>query len=441
MESLASPEPFRAEETPEVTGEVPRWGLAKRMLFRFAFVYLVLYILPFPLNVLAFFDSGFRWYDNLWNAVLPWVGKSVFHVDVTVLPNGSGDTTYNYVQIFCFLAIALVAALVWTLLDRRRTSYPRLDEYLRVYVRFALATAMIGYGAIKVIQSQFPAPSIDRLLEPFGESSPMGLLWTFMGASRSYNVFTGLSEMLGGLLLAFRRTTLLGALVSAGVLANVVMLNFSYDVPVKIYSLHLLAMAVFLTLPDLRRLANFFLFHRAMEPVGIGPLFQERWLHRAALVLRAVFVAGFTVFVLVGAWRNHQLFADRAKTTPLYGLWEVDEFEADGIVRPPLVTDTLRWRRLIFDYPRVLVIQSMDGAHRRYILDLKAAQREIALRKRDDPKWRSAISYRRPRPDLLAMEGLFGDRRIRVRLHRVDDLEFLLTSRGFHWINEYPFSR
>jgi hypothetical protein len=40
------------------------------------------------------------------------------------------------------------------------------------------------------------------------------------------------------------------------VLANIVALTFCYDVPVKLYSSHLLLMAVFLVAPDLRRLLN-----------------------------------------------------------------------------------------------------------------------------------------------------------------------------------------
>jgi hypothetical protein len=53
-----------------------------------------------------------------------------------------------------------------------------------------------------------------------------------------------------------------GALVSIGVMSPVVALNFCYDVPVKLYSSHLLAMKVFLILPDLRRLLNLFVFCR-----------------------------------------------------------------------------------------------------------------------------------------------------------------------------------
>ena len=131
---------------------------------------------------------------------------------------------------------------------------------------------MITYGSVKVIKSQFPNPTLDRLLQPFGDASPMGLLWTFMGASESYNIFTGAGEMLGGLLLTTRRTTLLGALVCFGVMSHVAMLNFSYDVPVKLFSMHLLAMALFLMAPDLGRLARMFVLNRPVEPAVFRPL-------------------------------------------------------------------------------------------------------------------------------------------------------------------------
>ena len=48
----------------------------------------------------------------------------------------------------------------------------------------------------------------------------------FIGASASYSLFAGLSEFAGGVLLLFRRTALLGAMVSSSVLLNVVVLNF-----------------------------------------------------------------------------------------------------------------------------------------------------------------------------------------------------------------------
>src|SRR5262249_15637843 len=155
---------------------------------------------------------------------------------------------------------------------------------------FCLGTAMVGYGAFKLIASQFPAPTLDRLMQTYGESSPMGLLWTFMGASETYTMFVGSAEMIAGILLFPRKTSTLGALMSIGVLSNVVALNFSYDVPVKLYSSHLLAMAIFVLLPDARRVANFFILNRPTEVVTMEPLFHRTDWQRGALVFGSLFV-------------------------------------------------------------------------------------------------------------------------------------------------------
>jgi hypothetical protein len=414
-----------------------------RLLFRFSFVYFLLYYLPTPIDQIPGVGPLVdQLPQKLWSILVPWVSQHVFGVEITSLvPTGSGDTTYGFVRMFCNAVLALVAAAVWTLAGRKRRSHPRLHEGLRIYLRFALAVALIGYGAMKVIKSQFPDPTLDRLVQPFGNASPMGLLWTFMGASLSYNVFSGASEMLGGLLLTTRRTALLGALVSAGALANVVMLNFSYDVPVKLYSAHLLATALFLTLPDLRRLANLFLFNRRVEPVPERPLFQRRWLDRGVLVLRTVFVVGITALWLSQSHQMRQMSGDLASKSPLYGIWNVEELEVDGQARPPLVTDATRWRRVIFDAPGRLAIQSMDDSRARYGLDPEAGPNALKMSKRDDPSWSSTLSYRRTGPGALLLQGTFDGRKTRAVLRQAEHSEFLLVSRGFHWINEVPFNR
>src|SRR5258707_232340 len=83
-------------QTGEMNANI-RWHLAKRILFRFAFAYLVLYILPFPLDAIS--PTGFltQKYNDLWNLIVHWVGKHILHLsyDIKFLPNGSGDTTYS----------------------------------------------------------------------------------------------------------------------------------------------------------------------------------------------------------------------------------------------------------------------------------------------------------------------------------------------------------
>jgi hypothetical protein len=437
---VEAPEPAAVEQETAPRSAPVQWGLAKRLLFRFVCSYFFVYIFPFPLYYIPYVGIVTGPYYNLWNALVPWVGKHVFQVDITVQPNGSGDTTWNYVQVFCFLVLAAVATLVWTLLDRKRANYGRLHEWLRIYVRFYLAVAMVSYGAFKVFPSQFPGPSLDRLVQPFGDASPMGLLWTFMGASRSYGFFSGAAEMLGGLLLIARRTTLLGALVSVGVLSNIVMLNFSYDVPVKLYSSHLLLMAVFLVLPDVRRLANLFLFNRAVPPADIRPLFRRAWLNWLALAGRTLLVVGIAGFTLSNSYQN--TLGDRApNSSPLYGIWNVDELEVNGQVRPPLVSDEGRWQRMIFAFPGKVSVQLMNQHRVRYDLNLNSQKRLLELTKFGEPDWKASLTYEQAGPGRLVLEGTMDGQKIRAKLRLAKSPKFLLVDRGFHWINEYPFNR
>lgn len=430
------------ESEPQKESVAPAWGLAKRILFRFTFAYLVLYNLPFPLSAFPWAQKLNEAYEAGWKAFVPWVGKQLFGLDITVFPRGSGDTTFNYVQLFCMLVMAAVVTLVWSLLDRKRPGYERLHEWLRVYVRFSLGASMISYGAFKLIPSQFSTPSLGTLFQTYGEASPMGILWTFMGASLAYTMFTGAAEMLGGLLLVARRTTLLGALVCIGVMGNVVMLNLSYDVPVKLYSSHLLAMAVFLTLPGLRRLADVLVLNRESEPVRMRPLFERELLNRGALAIRTVFVATLVAQMLYVSYDGAREYGHLAPKVPFHGIWNVEEFEMDGQIRPALITDKARWQRLIFEWEDFVVVHPMDDSQGQfYLLKLEAGARKLVLTKFKDPKWKSELSFRKPSPGLLELQGMYDGKRVRALLRRVDEANFPLFGRGFHWINEYPYNR
>jgi hypothetical protein len=247
--------------------------------------------------------------------------------------------------------------------------------------------------------------------------------------------------MLGGVLLFFRRTTLLGALVGIAVMSHIVMLNFSYDVPVKLYSLHLLAMAIFLVVPDARRLANILVLNRGAEPAEIRPLFGRRWLNRSEWLLRTVFLVTFLGISLYSSYAARNQYGERAERSPLRGIWEVEEFQVDGQILPLLVTDATRWRRVIFDYPGVIAVQQMSDSRRRYALVLDTERKTLDLTKRDDPNWKAALTYEQPEPTVLTLTGQLDGQQIRAKLRRTDESRFLLQSRGFHWINEYPFNR
>jgi len=188
-----SPSELEPKGQPILAHTGPRWTLAQRLAFRFAFVYLVLYILPFPINALDSLLTNIgeivtgeetdpdkpslisryvtKPYADFVDDVVLWTGSEVFGVEIEYRQRGSGDTTWNYVQIFDFAVSAVALTLLWTLAAwawgrlRRRpdVGYPLLHEWLRIYVRFYLAQMMVVYGSVKVIQLQFPYPRPEHI--------------------------------------------------------------------------------------------------------------------------------------------------------------------------------------------------------------------------------------------------------------------------------------
>lgn len=168
---------------------------------------------------------------------------------------GSGDTTANWLATFTWLVAAALVAVVWSVADRRRANYARLFGWLLLALRLSLATSLLLYGMVKVLPWQM-AFQLHLLIEPFGDMSPMGVLWAQTAVSQPYEIALGLAEVTAAVLLFVPVTATVGALLALVVCLQVLVLNLAYDVPVKLFSLHLLLFAVVLLLPDAGRLAR-----------------------------------------------------------------------------------------------------------------------------------------------------------------------------------------
>lgn len=411
------------------------WPLWKRIGFRFAFVYFVLYTLPFPLDYLPFAGPWFeeRWV-TLWRALVPRLIEPFLGAPIPRSGNGSSDTSWGWYQIVCYIAIAAIVALIWSVLDRRRTEYSRLYRYLHTYLRYALAAAMFSYGIQKVIPAQFPPPSLDRLVSTYGSSSPMGFLWTFMGASAIYQIYAGGSELLAAILLVVPRTVLLGELVTIGVMSNVVATNLGFDVSVKTYSMHLFVIAIFLAVADVGRILDVFFRH------PVRPLFESRRARTLWLVVATLLVARF---VYVNLRDTIPFYRDRislAHRSPLRGVWDVNVLDVDGVARPPLVTDLTRWRRVVFDFQGQGSIFLMNDDRNLYRVALDETKKTITFTNRFDVNGGFKLAYARPDPATLQLDGVVAGHQLHA-VCKLDDRKYLLTSRGFHWINERALNR
>ena len=425
---------------------VPQWGLVTRIAFRLCFVYFGLYCL------LTQILSGLIQIPN-WDmpdpgtvgpmpAMISWAASHVFRAKLPLVftGSGSGDKTYDFVLAFCLLVLAVVTTAVWTVLDRNRGNYVALNKWFRLFLRFAFAGQMLAYGMVKAVPLQMPFPYLMRLLEPFGNFSPMGVLWAAVGASPAYERFTGCAEILGGLLLMVPATAVLGALLCLVDVTFIFVLNMTYDVPVKLFSFHLILMSLFLLAPEFRRLWEFFVGNRAVAASSQPALFATKRRNSIALAAQIVFGVYLVAMNAYGAWTAWDKYGGGRPKSPLYGIWSVDEVSVDGQVRPPLLSDTGRLHRAVFDFPEMVVLQNMDDSFGYYGAAINEKDKTINLTKRSDNKWKAHFTFQRSAAHELNLDGTMDNHKTQMKL-RLADNKFMLLTRGFHWIQEYPFNR
>ncbi len=437
-------------ETPRQEGrENPRWSAMHRIAFRFVVCYFLLYLVP---AALPFTGLLVRPHEALWTPVVTWVARHVFHTRYEIYPiDGEAaisNTAYGSILFLCYLALAAVATLIWSALDRRRANYERLDPWLRLLLRYSLATAMIMYGALKVIPTQMPSPlPLGLLRQRIGDLPPMRLLWMFVGSSPPYEMFTGAAELLGGVLLLVPRTVLLGSLVCFADLVMVVTLNFCFDVHVKLFSLHLLFMAFLLIVPDLPRLTRLFLLNRLVESAVTPPLFARPRLDHVPHLLLFLFGVYWIGARFDDSYHRYQSF--HPPPPPLYGVWATQQFSLDGKIIPPL-TDPQRWRWVTFQYAEVMSVELAIGSDQRYAVGVDMPRKRIILAKTrwdpergvvkdaaghpvKEPGWQAELAFAQPTPDDLVLDGLLDGHRLHAKLSKIAQLRD-----NFRWIIVLP---
>jgi len=428
----------------EIAGK--EWSATKRIAFRFCFIYFGLYcvaaLLPggLPIPGVEIPDPFTLW---PFRQVVFWVAAHVFGASLPLVykGSGSGDKIYDWVEVFCLLVVAAIATASWTIADRKRHHYEVLDRWFRLYIRFSLAMTILIYAFDKLVPLQMSYPYLRAQVQPFSAFSPAGILWNSIGASPAYEIFAGAAELGGGVLLMFPQTVMLGALVCLIDMIQVWMLNMTYDVPVKQYSFHLLLMSIFLLAPQMRRLLNFFVLNHTTAPEIRAPLFRSPRANRMSRWVQVAFwiwVLALYSYQSAASWKK---YGGGRQKSALYGIWDVTEMKVDGNVRPALLSDNERWRRLIFDFPNLVTAQHLDDSFENFGAAVDATKNSLSLTRQNDKTSYANLKFTRGVPDSLTLTGAMAGHSVEMQLQRVDENKFLLKSRGFHWVQEYPVIR
>ncbi|HEX6890883.1 MAG TPA: hypothetical protein VF141_09320 [Chryseolinea sp.] len=421
-----------------------RWSLPTMISFRFFFVYFVFYIAPFPLYWIPFTGVIVEPFNRLSFAATELLGKTLFGVAYILPPasTGSGDTMHNYVQLVFVLLVAILGTTIWSVTDTRRNNYERLLFWFMILLRYYLAVVMLSYGFSKIFRIQFPPLTIHHLTKSYGDSSPMNLLWTFMSYSGPYTIFTGVGEAVGGLLLFFRRTRLLGALLIAVIMTHIVMLNLSYDVPVKLYSTHLLIISLLIMGPDMKRLLNLFILNKPVDAEPLRPLYtsqRTKWMYLIGKAFVVIYLVSQLLITSLDQRKSiAEYFARVAPEESINGQYDVETFVLNNDTLPAIQTDTRRWKGMMINDKKI-ELQSMDGATAGWHFLGNVGYQRIVIHS-PDLSTSGNFTFRSDSTRIV-LDGMLNSDTLKIVARKKSSNQFLLVERGFHWVNEYPFNK
>jgi hypothetical protein len=267
----------------------------------------------------------------------------------------------------------------------------------------------------------------------------------FIGYSFPYQMFSGVLETTAGLLLLNRRTVTLGLFVSTGVFINVFMMNMAYDIPVKLFSGHLLLISAFLLIYESRRLIDFFILNRVAEADNSFKVeITKKWMRWTRIGFKLAFIAIAFVMPIIEGYDRYQQTINQPDIKPIRsGFYDVDLFVLNGKdTIPALVSDTIRWQDVVFDKGGLGSIKTSDTIFRQryrrgyfnYTPDTTNNTLGIKYFPFDTVNIMT-MRYKLPDEKTILLWTKLRDDSLFVHLTR-SKRHFQLTERQFHWLSE-----
>ncbi|MEO6611415.1 MAG: hypothetical protein ABIT05_04760 [Chitinophagaceae bacterium] len=410
---------------------LPEWSSTRKWIFRFIFVFVLLFILsvPFPHPYLLNPPSVVSpFFENL----VKWTGDHVFKIRHPYSNRLISDSTGLYIHLAILFFISLITAVAWGIIDKRKKSYPILAYWFRVGISYYLAFYLMSYGFNKLFKRQFYIPEPNTLFTTMGNTYRDLLYWSSMGVSRPYNIFLGSLELLAGILLLFRKTRLIGSLLAISILLNIVAVNLSYNINVKIFSCFLLWLALLVMAPAAKRLYNFFFTGNKMpaaawEPQYVSPVMSRVYITGKVLVIGYMLWCLLVVYIKSGNFND-----DQATRPPFHGAYEVISFSKNNDTLPPLLSDTYRWKRVFIHRRGYFIIQFMNDDMQDYDLYCDTLKKAWYIQKTTD-KTEAVLQYRQTTDTTIRLTSKIGIDSLHIDLLRIDLSKLPLLQKEFSW--------
>jgi hypothetical protein len=297
----------------------------------------------------------------------------------------------------------------------------KFKTYFRIFIAYYLALILFKYGFDKIFKHQFYFPEPNTLYTPLNQLSKDILFWSSMGTSYMYSLFSGLIELLPAVLLLHKRTRLFGSVIAFGVLVNVVMINFGFDISVKVFSLFLALLSIVIISPDSKRLYQLFTC-KLVDSRVVERTFESKKSVLKYALLKSL-VVSLILFESIGPYVQTQNFNDDTFTKPyLNGAYFVVNSN----------TDTREIKRVFFHRKQYFIIQYANDSFESFQLEFAKNKKSITLISENDSTLRYQWSVTH-KGQALNLEGKLRGQHVLIKTVR-EELELSpIANDSFHW--------
>lgn len=350
VSTLPPPNAAPPVAAPQPIQQTSAWTAWEKFFFRVSFLFFTLLVIPLQ----------FSWYTTLFTSKTFFSflnGLTGYRPNFYVIHSESGRWgLYSFSSWGIALLAGLAGAAIWTFIARnsKRKSYNELYYWLRVVVRYRLAIGIIAFGFLKLYPMQMPDPSISNLDTRLGDYNTYKIYWQIVGVSIWYEIVLGLVEIIAGVLLFFRGTIALGAVLVAGVLYNIAHANIAYDGGVHVYSAFFVLGSLFILVPYLPDLWKLLILQQDVTPEYYSPKFSSRGKEKASYIIKYTVIFVFTlVFGILRYDVHYHIGQLKEPITPglpnAQGYYNVTEFKLDNKILPYDPLDSVRWQSAVFE--------------------------------------------------------------------------------------------
>ncbi|HVY76636.1 MAG TPA: hypothetical protein VG890_17530 [Puia sp.] len=151
---------------------------------------------------------------------------------------------------------AVIYVIVWQV---RKTNNQSTLALWQGLIRYGVAFDLAEFGWAKICHLQLVMP-ISRLDLPYRSFSPSDLFWSFFGHSYMFGCIIGGLQIIGAMLLLFRKTRLLSVFVLLTVLADILLMDIFYQIgnSVVVHASIMMAGVLYFLFIEFDRLKDFF---------------------------------------------------------------------------------------------------------------------------------------------------------------------------------------